>query len=144
MAVPAQGHVLKLEKENVLPCALSTVRKQPLYDKNGHWVQHGWLYSSQSDSLLAYSGVQKHVAANQIAWVRSIPSFRPCIKNWSSNEQNTVQGRYGTPSYQLGGWGYGGVRYSENHKLSPYAWLTCPLSSVLATESLFKEIGMCA
>ena len=43
----------------------------------------------------------------------------------------------------LGG-GTVGVIYSGNHKPSPYAWLTCPTSSVLPTESLFKEIGMCA
>jgi hypothetical protein len=80
MAGPVQGHVLKLEKENVLPCALSTAMTLLQCDRNGHWVQQGWQYSNQSDSLLAYSRVQKRVAADQIAWVRRIPNFRPCFK----------------------------------------------------------------
>ena len=108
MAGPVQDHVLKLEKENVLPCALSTAMTLLQCDKNGHWVQQGWRYSNQSDSLLAYSKELRHEAAEQIAWARHIPNFRLCFKNWSSNEQNTVHRYHGTPSARLGGWGYGG------------------------------------
>ena len=82
MAGPVQGHVLKLEKENVLPCALSTAMTLLQCDKNGHWVQHDWQFSNQSDSLLAYSKELRHEAAEQIAWLRRIPNFRPCFKNW--------------------------------------------------------------
>jgi hypothetical protein len=108
MAGPVQGHVLKLEKENVLQCALSTAMTPLQCDKNGHWVQQGWQYSNQSDSLLAYSKELRHEAADQIAWVRSTPSFKSCFKKWSLNEQNTVHRYHGTPSARLGGWGYGG------------------------------------
>jgi hypothetical protein len=80
MAGPVQDHVLKLEKENVQPRELFTVMTLLQCDKNGHWVQRGWQYSNQSDSLLACSGVQKRVAADQIAWVRLTPNFRPCFK----------------------------------------------------------------
>jgi hypothetical protein len=37
----ALGHVPLKVKENALPCAQSTVGKQPLCAKNGHWVLHG-------------------------------------------------------------------------------------------------------
>jgi hypothetical protein len=80
MAGPVQDHVLKLEKENVLPCALFTAMTLLQCDKNGHWVQQGWQFSNQSDLPLAYSKELRRVAADQIAWVRSTPSFRPCFK----------------------------------------------------------------
>ncbi len=80
MAGPVQGHVLKLGKENVLLYALSTAMTLLQCDKNGHWGLHGLQFWSQSDSLLAYSGVQKREAADHIEWLRRIPNFRPCFK----------------------------------------------------------------
>jgi hypothetical protein len=91
MAVPALGHVLKQEKESVPPLVQSTVGKQPLSDKNGHWVLHDLLFWNQSASLLAYSKGRRLVAADQIAWLRRIPNFKPCFRKGCLKMHNSVR-----------------------------------------------------
>jgi hypothetical protein len=102
------GHAPLKGKRGALPLEPFTVMTLSPCAKNGHWGLHGLQFWNQSDLLLAYSGGLRLAAADQIAWVRSTPSFRPCFRKWSLNVQNTVQGKYGTPSSKLGGWGYGG------------------------------------
>ena len=99
---------------NAVKLKLFTVWKQPLRDKNGLWSLRGWQFWNQSDSPLASLTELEHVVADQIAWARRIPNFRPCFKNWSSNEQNTVHRYHGTPTARLGGWGVGGVAIYRN------------------------------
>ena len=107
MAGPVQDLALLKEKRGALPREQFTVKTPSLCDKNGHWAPLGLQFWNQSGLPLAFSGVQKRAVADQIAWMRSTPSFRPCFRKWSLNERNTVQGKYGTPSSNLGGWGVG-------------------------------------
>lgn len=53
------------------------------------------------------------MAANQIAWVRHTPSFRPFIKNLSSNAQNTVHRYFGSHQANLGGTPWVGAGFQK-------------------------------
>ena len=99
---------------NAVKLKLFTVWKQPLRDKNGLWSLRGWQFWNQSDSPLASLTELEHVAANQIAWVRRTPNFRPYIKNWSSNDQNTVHRCFGSHQAYFGGCPRGRGQISRN------------------------------